>query len=76
MPHTPPRAGILAGAVSITAPCALVLSYGAAIIGCVGACVYTLASRLLVRCAPPSGTHRVPPHHMQWASAGGGWVGH
>jgi hypothetical protein len=42
-------AGILAGAVSITAPCALVQSYGAVIIGAVGAIFYSLSSKLLLR---------------------------
>ena len=43
-------AGILAGAVSITAPCAYVQSYGAVIIGAIGACVYYASSKLLIRC--------------------------
>lgn len=52
-PATPPPlftcAGVLAGAVSITAGCALVQSYAAAVIGVVGGLVYTGASRLLQR---------------------------
>jgi Amt family ammonium transporter len=40
---------VLAGAVSITAPCAMVQAYGAAIIGVVGGLVYTASSRLLLR---------------------------
>jgi hypothetical protein len=47
----PRPAGVLAGAVSITAPCALVQSYGAALIGVGGGLVYTASSRLLVRWA-------------------------
>lgn len=41
--------GILAGAVSITAGCALVQAYAAVVIGIVGAFVYTFASKLLHR---------------------------
>jgi hypothetical protein len=53
--HTPPHhthspsAGILAGAVSITAGCAFVQAYAAVVIGIVGAFVYTFASKLLHR---------------------------
>jgi ammonia channel protein AmtB len=42
-------AGVLAGLVSITAPCAMVTTYGAAVIGIVGGLVYSASSRLLVR---------------------------
>jgi Amt family ammonium transporter len=41
--------GILSGAVSITASCAFVEPYAAFVIGVVGACVYTGASKLLLR---------------------------
>ena len=40
--------GILAGLVSISAPCGVVEPYGAAAIGAVGACVYQLASHVLI----------------------------
>ena len=40
---------MLAGAVSITAGCALVQSYGAAVIGIVGGIIYTFGSKLLQR---------------------------
>jgi ammonium transporter, Amt family len=41
--------GILAGAVSITASCAMVEPYAAAVIGMVGAVVYTSSSKLMLR---------------------------
>ncbi len=42
--------GVLAGAVAITAGCALVQPYGAFVIGLVAAVVYTLSSDMLLRC--------------------------
>lgn len=41
--------GILGGAVSITAPCAVVEPYAAGVIGVIGACVYMASSKLLLR---------------------------
>jgi len=41
--------GVLAGAVSITAGCAVVQAYGAFIIGLIAAFVYTFSSVLLIK---------------------------
>ena len=46
-PHM--AAGILVGAVSITAGCAMVQSYAAVIIGMIGGLVYLAGSKCLVR---------------------------
>ncbi|KAI3424104.1 hypothetical protein D9Q98_009465 [Chlorella vulgaris] len=54
--------GILAGAVSITAPCALVQSYGAVIIGAVGAIFYSLSSKLLLRLHIDDPVEAAPVH--------------
>ena len=48
-PFLSPPAGVLAGAVSITAGCALVQSYAAVIIGCIGAFIYSSTSRMLLK---------------------------
>jgi Amt family ammonium transporter len=54
--------GILAGAVSITAGCALVEPYGAFVIGAVGACVYTGAAALLRHLRVDDVVEAVPVH--------------
>lgn len=48
-PPSPRPAGILAGAVSITAGCALVQSYAAVIIGAIGALIYTTFTKVLLK---------------------------
>ncbi|PSC73998.1 ammonium transporter [Micractinium conductrix] len=54
--------GILAGAVSITASCAMVQSYCAVIIGGIGALIYMSAARLLVRLRIDDPVDAAPVH--------------
>ncbi|PRW61429.1 ammonium transporter [Chlorella sorokiniana] len=54
--------GILAGAVSITAGCAMVTSYAAVIIGAIGAFVYMGASKLLQRLRIDDPVDAAPVH--------------
>ncbi|KAI7846332.1 hypothetical protein COHA_000169 [Chlorella ohadii] len=54
--------GILAGAVSITASCAMVHSYAAVVIGAVGAAVYLGASKLLLRLRIDDPVDAAPVH--------------
>ncbi|KAI3431805.1 hypothetical protein D9Q98_010558 [Chlorella vulgaris] len=54
--------GVLAGLVSITAPCAMVTTYGAAVIGIVGGLVYSASSRLLVRLKVDDPVDAAPVH--------------
>jgi Amt family ammonium transporter len=54
--------GILAGAVSITAPCAMVQSYAAVMIGGIGAVVYSLSARLLLRLRIDDPVEAAPVH--------------
>ncbi|EFN53469.1 hypothetical protein CHLNCDRAFT_136742 [Chlorella variabilis] len=54
--------GILAGAVSITAGCALVQSYAAVIIGAIGALIYTTFTKVLLKFQIDDPVEAAPVH--------------